>query len=288
MFGIRRFRPAGGQAVTAILFLVPALLVLVAFRLWPAALSVAGSFQHNGEWVGLDNYVFLFQSDTAVQSLIVTLIYNVIINPVQIAIAFALALLLVDKIVAPSVWRSLLLIPVGIPLAVSSVVWGIAFRPDDGAINAILIALGFPAQPWLTSPDQALLAIMILVSWVGVGYWAFFLTAGLKDIPSSLLEAARIDGATYWQALRYIVIPLMKRPLAFVLVANTVSNFLLFPPIRILTAGGPSGSTNLIMHEVFLNAFTYDDQGLASAEMVILIAVLLLVVSLQFRFLRDR
>ena len=119
MRGILRFRPARGQAVTSILFLVPALVVLVAFRLWPAALSVVGSFQHNGDWVGFDNYTFLFQSDTAVQSLVVTLIYNVIINPVQIAIAFALALLLVDKVVAPALWRSMLLIPVGIPLAVS-------------------------------------------------------------------------------------------------------------------------------------------------------------------------
>ena len=270
------------------LFLVPAMLVLVAFRLWPAAISVAGSFRHGGEWVGLENYRFFLASDTALQSLKVTLIFNLIINPLQIAIAFLIALVLVDRIAVPGLWRSLLLIPVGIPLAVSSIVWGIAFRPDDGPINAILAALGLPGQPWLTSPDQAMISIMILVSWVGVGYWAFFLTAGLKDIPASLLEAARIDGASYRQALFRIVIPLVKRPLAFVLVANTISNFLLFPPIRILTSGGPEGSTNLIMHEVFLNAFTYDDQGLASAEMVILIAVLLIIVILQFRLLRER
>ena len=105
--------------------------------------------------------------------------------------------------------------------------------------------LGIPPQPFLTSPQQALLSIMILLSWIGVGYWMMFLIAGINDIPATYYEAAAIDGASAWRQLWSITLPLLRRPLAFVLVADTVSNFLVFAPVQILTKGGPNGSTNL-------------------------------------------
>ena len=128
---------------------------------------------------------------------------------------------------------------------------------------------------------------MILASWVGVGYWMIFLVAGLKNIPESYYESAAIDGANYLQALFQITVPLMKRPLAFVLVADTVSNFLLFPPIQILTQGGPENSTNLFMNEIYTNAFKYGDYGLAYAETIVLIGLMLVIVSIQFHLLKS-
>ncbi len=116
--------------------------------------------------------------------------------------------------------------------------WGVALRPD-GLVNSVLVALGLEPQRFLTSSDQALASIILIVSWIGIGYWMTFIIAGLQDIPRSLYEAVRIDGANRWQQFRFVTLPQLRRPLTFVLVANTVANFLVFAPVQILTAGGP-------------------------------------------------
>jgi len=184
-------------------------------------------------------------------------------------------------------WRTLILLPVAIPQSVSAVIWAVAFRPD-GLINALLAVFGIGPQPFLTSTDQALACIIVMVSWVGVGYWMTFLIAGLQDIPKSLYEAVTIDGANRWQRFRYVTLPQLRRPLTFVLVADTVANFLVFAPVQILTKGGPQGSTNLIMNEVYTRAFQQGDRGSASAATVVLVTLVLVVVLLQFRLMNDK
>ncbi|MFW5411244.1 carbohydrate ABC transporter permease, partial [Pectobacterium brasiliense] len=109
----------------------------------------------------------------------------------------------------------------------------------------------------------------------------------LQDIPRSLYEAVTIDGANAWQRFRYVTLPQLRRPLTFVLVANTVANFLVFAPVQILTKGGPQGSTNLIMNEIYQRAFLTGDKASAAAATVILVLIVLVVVSLQFRLMSD-
>ncbi len=276
---------SGRSALAVAAFLFPAAVLLLLFRIVPAAQVVVESVAPKGEWVGLDTFAFLLSSDSYLGALWTTLQFNLIINPLQIVAALAIALLLADGARLGGLWQSVLLLPVAVPLAVSSVIWGVAFRPDDGILNALLAAVGIPGQPWLTSPDQALWSIVILASWVGVGYWALFLRAGLHEISRSLVEAAAIDGAGYWQTLFRIRLPLLRRTLAFVLVADTAANVLLFAPVQILTKGGPGGSTNLVMFDVFRNAFTFGDLPLASAQTVILVIALLVIVAIQFALL---
>ncbi len=283
--GERRARRRSIRAAAT--FLLPAFALLVVFRLAPVVIVIRDSLRHSSEWVGLENFRFLLGSDTFTDTVWATLLFNLIINPLQIAIAFLLALVLVDGARRPGLWQTLNLLPVAVPLAVSAVVWGVAFRPDDGIVNAILDKVGLAGQPWLTSPDQAIWAIIIMASWVGVGYWSLFLVAGLHQIPTSLTEAAAIDGAGYWRTLVSIRLPLMRRPIAFVLVADTVVNLLLFAPVQILTRGGPEGSTNLAMFDVYRTAFVLGDRSLAAAETVLIVAVVMLVVALQFRLLGD-
>ena len=268
-------------------FITPALVALVLFRLLPAAQAVQDSFHIRGEFAGLDNYRFLWSSKSFRACLRTTLIFGAIVNPVQILLALALALVFVQRIPGARLWRTLVFLPVAAPLLVSAVIWGIGFRPDDGPVNGILTTFGMSKQPFLTSPDQALLAIMILASWVGVGYWMTFLIAGLQDIPPDYAEAAALDGAGWWRILAGITLPLLRRPLAFVLVADTVANFLLFAPVQLLTRGGPSEATNLIMFEIYRQAYTFGDTELAAAEVVVVVLVLLAIVTVQFRLLRG-
>jgi len=284
----RRLRTLlGSEGAVAAAFMAPALLALVLFRMLPASRAAIDSVKNRGAFVGLDNYRFLWSSDSFRKCLTTTLLFGVVVNPLQILAALGLALLFVQSIPGVQLWRTLVFIPVAVPLLVSSVVWGIAFRPDDGLVNALLSAVGLPKQPFLTSVDQALPSIMVLASWVGVGYWMMFLIAGLQDIPPEYADAAAVDGAGWWRILRQITLPLLRRPLAFVLVADTVANFLLFAPVQVLTRGGPAESTNLIMFEIYRQAYTFGDLGLASAEIVVVVFILIVVVSLQFRLLRG-
>lgn len=274
-----------GELRTAAAFLLPALFALFLFRLLPAGYAVLESFKHRGAFVGFENYLFMFRTPGFLNSMKVTLLFNLIINPVQIVIALALALLFTRNIFLGSFWRVMVFTPVAIPLAISSMIWGVAFRPDDGILNALLTAAGFNAQPFLTSPDQALLSIIILATWVGVGFWMLFLVAGLGEIPQSYYDAAKVDGAGWWRILFQITLPMLRRVLAFVLVADTVSNFRLFAPVHILTNGGPQESTNLLLFEIYRQAYTFGDIALAFSEVVLLIVIMLSIVMVQFRLL---
>jgi multiple sugar transport system permease protein len=180
--------------------------------------------------------------------------------------------------------RTLVFLPVAIPQSVSAVIWAVAFRPD-GPLNGLLDAAGLPEMRFLTSPDQALWSIMIVVSWIGVGYWMMFLLAGLKEIDPALYEAASLDGAGPVRKFWNVTVPLLRRQLVFVLVANTVSNLLVFAPVQILTQGGPNGRTDLIMNNIFERAYVFSNTGSAAAATIILVGVTLLIVLVQFRLL---
>jgi multiple sugar transport system permease protein len=213
-------------------------------------------------------------------------LFNVIVNPLQILIALGLAVLLTQNLPATGVWRTLIFLPAAVPMTGSAVVWGIALRPD-GPVNGMLASVGVPAQPFLTGQGQVVASLILIASWIGVGYWMVFLIAGLQDIPRAYYEAAAVDGAGAWQTFWRITLPLLRRPLAFVLVADTVSNFLVFAPVQILTNGGPQGATRLVMFDIYNKAYQVGDINLAQAEVVLLVLVMAVIVGVQF-FLLNR
>jgi len=277
---------------TALIFLAPALLTLFVLRLVPAGMAAADSLYRDTilsgrKWVGLDNYTSLFTDPSFQNTMKVTLWFCLLINPLQVAVALVLAVLFSRRMAGRGLWRALVIIPIAVPPAVSAVIWGIAYRPD-GLANSFLAVLGIPPQPFLTSSSQALYAIMVLLSWVGVGYWMMFLIAGINDIPTELYEAASLDGAGPIARFWHVTLPLLRRPLAFVLVADTVANFLVFAPIALLTKGGPEGSTNLIMYDIYTRAYTLGDTGIAQAQVVILVVLVAVIVGVQFRLLRAK
>ena len=274
----------------ALLFLAPTLLLLLVLRVIPAAQAVISSFQNapsrlaTPHWVGLENFEVLFTDPGFYKVLGVTGIFIVTIVPFQIIIAVFVALLLNERFPGLGIVRAFVFLPVAAPAAVATVIWGIAFQPQ-GPINAVLEAVGIPGQPFLTSPDQALFAIIILMSWIGIGYWTLFLVAGLQDIPEELYEAASLDGAGWWRSFWSITLPNLRRTLAFVIVADTVSSLIAFVPVVILTRGGPADSTRLIMFDTYNNTFVLGDVHLGSAEVTVLIVLLIAVTAIQFRLL---
>ncbi len=290
--GTRRRTTRRGATLLAFALLTPALLALIVMRVVPLIAAVSQSFQHTSlgsgtsAFDGLANYGYLFGDPGFHATLLVTLVFNLILNPVIVILATALALLTVKNIPLVGLWRSLIFVPAAVPGAVVALIWSTALQPD-GLVNAILKSLGLPAQPFLTSANQAAFSIGIMVTWGALGYWMIFIIAGLKDIPESLYEAAALDGAGWWRKLFAITLPLLKRPMAFVLIACTVGSFLLFAPVQLLTKGGPNGATNLIMYDIFNRTYLLNDIGVGQAEVVVLMAILAIVVAIQFRMLRD-
>jgi multiple sugar transport system permease protein len=283
-------RRSSSDLPVAILFLAPAVLAAALLRVWPLLRAGWDSLHTTplgieaATWAGLDQFQRLFGDPSFQNALKITAIFGVIINPLQIAVALALAVLFNERINGVGVMRTLVILPVAIPQSVSAVIWAIAFRPD-GPLNGVLDLFGISPLRYLTSPGQALWSIMIVVSWIGVGYWMMFLVAGLKEIDPNLYEAASLDGASRWQGFVHITVPQLKRQIAFVLVADTIANLLLFAPVQILTKGGPNGSTDLIMNDIFERAYVQADVGGAAAATLVLVALALVIVVIQFRLL---
>jgi multiple sugar transport system permease protein len=282
----RPHRRFAHDARWAIILLAPALLSLVLFRLLPVIQAALSSLKDPDGNFSLETYRYLLDLPDFYRSLRVTLVFNLLINPIQIGAALALAVLLTQRLPAGRLWRTLAYAPSAIPIAVSAIVWRVALRPADGPINAILEALGLPQQQFLISSTQVLPSLIVMASWVGVGYWMIFLIAGLQDIPSEYYDAAALDGAGWWRTFWSITLPLLRRPLAFVLVADTVVNFLMFAPIQIMTGGGPNGASNMIMWSTYEQAYRFDDYPLAAAQVVVIMLILFAIVAIQFQLLR--
>ncbi|GHS84822.1 ABC transporter permease [Actinomycetota bacterium] len=289
----RHSRSTRRNLIAAAAFLVPTLVLIAVLRIVPTVSAVRSSTRSGlpgslaePEFVGLDVFRTMLGSEQFWNSVRQTLVFNVIVNPLQIALALLLAVLLTRSIPWRGLWRTVLFLPAAVPLAGSTIIWGIALRPD-GPVNGLLELVGIPAQPWFTSPGQVIVSLIVLASWIGIGYWMMFLIAGLNDIPPVYYEAARIDGAGALRTFFSITLPMLRRPLLFVLVADTVSNFVLFAPVQILTGGGPESRSNFLMYDIFHRSYELSDPYQASAELVVLLVLMIAIVAVQFRLLRS-
>ena len=276
------------------LFLFPAVLLLLVFNLYPTlatlneSLHVKSFISNERIFVGLENFERIFRDPVFWKSVQVTLWFSILVNPIQIALALLLALLANQKVRGISIFRSIYLLPVAVSINVTTVVWGLMLDSDSGLINGLLATLDIPKQPFLTAPSHALWSIIILATRKGVPLWALFFLAGLQGIPESIVEASKIDGANRRQIFTMITLPLLRGVLLFVLIADTVANFLLFAPVQLLTEGGPQLSTNLIMYETYRRGFVYNDLFTSAAMLLVMLVFVLAVILLQAFALRRR
>jgi multiple sugar transport system permease protein len=274
-------------------FLAPALAGLILFRFAPIVIAVVGSVFGNtirGDtfFVGMKNYAELLDDPAFWSTIKTTLVFNLMINPLQIFCAMCLALLVRRPTRFIDVFRASFLLPMTVSIALTSIIWSIMLDPTLGPVNGFLRWLGVSAQPFFRSADQALGTLMLVATWKGAGYWMVFLLAGLLAIPKEFDEAASIDGATPLQRFFYVTLPLMRRPLAFVLVADTAANFLLFAPVYIITNGGPNGATQLLMFEAYQAAFAYLNHGRSLAISTVILVFILAIALLELRLFRQK
>lgn len=279
---------------TPYLFVLPALFILGVFRFWPIVLGLSESlysvsFLQGGAkiFVGLDNYKYLLNDPVFIESVRISVLFNLIINPLQILLSLGLAFLVNQRVRGAGVFRSIYLIPVAISINVSSQLWKLILD-DSGMANGILALLEIGKQPFLDSTSQALWSIIGIASWIGVPFWMLFLLAGLQGIPTQVFEAAEMDGVSWFTKLFRITLPLMRNSIGFVFIADTISNFLLFVPVYMLTQGGPELSTNLVMYEAYRRGLIYGDFGTSAAMVMMQLCIVILVVSIQSYIFRER
>jgi multiple sugar transport system permease protein len=286
-----RLRSRIGEGAVPYLFIAPAMVGLFAFKLYPIVAGLRMSFYDfqlisgSSRFIGIENYRAMFADPTFWHALRNTLVFNLLVTPLQVAAALGLAMLVNSKMAGVSVFRSAYFLPAILPLVVASVIWDLLYHPDNGVFNGILGTLGLPRQPFLVSAHQAMGSVIAMVTWKGAGYWMVILLAGLQNIPEQIYEAARIEGARGWTSLWRITLPLLSGTLVFVTVADTAINFLLFAPVYVMTQGGPSESTTVLMFEVYRNAFVYLHMGYATAIATVLLTMTLVVVAVQMRVL---
>ncbi len=278
--GFARWRFRHRQAIEGWLILTPILLYYSLFFLFPVLSNLYISFTRwNGiqgapKWVGIANYrTYLTQSYPLI--MFNTLMFALIILAVQTSLAFLIAVLLNQKVVGRGLYRALWYIPTLTSAAVTAQVAFAFISPFDGVLNGLLKALGQPIVIWTMSAFWMRIAVIIYSIWRGVGGPVVLFLAALQGIHREIYEAAMVDGARERDMLLYITIPLLRPMILFVLVTGMIGSFQIFEAVLLMTKGGPSNMTNVMLLQIYNDAFVNTNMGLAAAGAVIM-AVLLL------------
>lgn len=292
-----RRNPAIGQRrknIQALAFLLPALLVLGAFTAWPMISALRLSFTDASgfgkeEWVGFENYTRIFTDPVIINAVVNTALYALLFTPTAVALALALALLLNDpRLPFRGFFRTALFLPFIISLAVAAIAWAYLIDPQVGLLNYWLGTAGIRIGNVLQDPVLAMPAVAFVAVWKSFGFYMVIFLAGLQDIPGSLYEAAKVDGAGPFTRFRHVTMPMLSNTTAFVLIFALIAALQAFDQIYVMTGGGPYGHTETVVMQIYTSGFRKLDVGFASALSYVLLAATLLLSVIQFVFFGKR
>ncbi len=275
---------------TAYALLAPSLFGIVAFLVLPILVVLWLSLNRwnlitPARFVGLENFRTVLTDRAFGRSLLITAFFVAIVIPVQTALGLFAATLLSRGLRGSSLFRVIYVLPWICAPLVLGVVWKWVLAPSSGALNTII---GQRVQ-WLADPGLALPTVAAVTIWSQVGYTTLFFVAGLASIPTHLLEAARIDGASAWQSFWRITLPLLRPTTFFVLVTGVISSFQVFDSIYALTPqGGPQGVTDVVAGRIYYQAFQSRNVGQASVMALVLFLLLVVITVGQQRWFRSR
>lgn len=284
------------ESFIAWLFLLPSLVGLGIFVFYPLVRSVYLSVHGNdifggaGAYVGARNYAQMLASPEFRQVLVNTLLFTLLTVVPGVLGALAVVLLLETRIRATRVFRTAFAIPLAFSAASASVVFAVIYNPAIGVANGVLGQLGIDRIGWLTDPSIALLSVSITTVWMQFGFGVLVLAAGVGGISPTIFEAARLDGANGWRLARSITIPLLGPQLFFLVVVSTIHALQSFGQIHILTKGGPDGATTTLVYSIYQQAFAFGSSnfGLASAQALVLLLIVLACTAVQFGVLERK
>jgi ABC-type sugar transport system permease subunit len=276
----QRWRYRHRQALEAWIILTPVLLYYTLFSIVPVVLNASLSFTRwNGisgapEWVGLSNYTTYLHGDYPL------IIFNTALFAItslifQTVIAFFIAILLNQKVFGRGLYRALWYVPTLTSAAIMAQVAVIFISPYDGVLNGILTAIGQKPIVWTVEGNWMRAIIIAFTIWRGVGVSVVLFLAALQGIHPELYEAAMVDGGKGWALLRYITVPLLRPMILFVLVTGIIGGFQIFEAVLLISKGGPQNMTNVMLLQIYNDAFVNTNLGVASAGAMIMAFILL-------------
>ncbi|BDO42932.1 sugar ABC transporter permease [Cellulomonas sp. NTE-D12] len=283
-----RDRYSRREVLTAVGFLVPALVILGTFVIYPI---VSGGFLSLTSWngfgtaqqfVGLDNYARMLADHEFWNSLLVTVLYAGGVSVLSVASGLAIALLLDAPLRGLAVYRGIYFLPVVTSSVAAAIVWRYMLD-SSGVLNRLLTAIGLPTVDWLNQRWTALAALTLLTVWKNLGFNAILYLTALQALPVSLTEAAQLDGATLWQRIRWMTIPLLRPMTFFVVVQALITAFQSFDLVYVLTGGGPTGGTEVLGMLMYRYAFKLGQFGYGAAIAFASLALMLGVTLVQWR-----
>jgi multiple sugar transport system permease protein len=273
---------ATNNKLVGLLYLAPALLFVAVFVFYPltqlAHISMTSeSLLGGGEFVWFDNYRAAFNDRAFWQAFWFTIRYTAFITPVLIGLGFLLALLATVNRPIVQFTRGVVFLPVVIGLASSSLLWVWLFDQQVGLLNKALVDLGVLDAPmvWFNKADTGLFAVTVSVVWKVVGFGMIIMLAGMQTINQEVIEAAMIDGASYWQRVRRIIVPLSSRAILLATLISAIGSMLAFDQFYLMTGGAPRGQTFTSVYWIYQNSFVYFKLGYGSALSIILMVVIM-------------
>ncbi len=289
----------GSDSVTGWLFSAPAIFLIACFIILPFILAFYFSFTNERllsppgretQWIGFDNYARVFQDPRFWTALGNNIAFSVVVVPLQTFFALLLAILVNQKLRGVVVFRTIFFMPITVVMAATAVIWIVLLNPK-GLVNSFfeIITFGNFSPDWLGDPAYALAAIILVSIWASVGFQMVILLAALQDVPESLYEAARLDGANNWQQFRNVTLPGIRNPLLFVLTITTILAFRLFDQVWIMPdrPGGPLDATRTLMVDIVDTGLNQQAVGRGSALSVIFLVIVLTVTIVQRRLVKQ-
>jgi multiple sugar transport system permease protein len=282
-----RLNPTMRSFLTMLAFISPWLIGFFSFFVYPTISSLYYSFtQYNvlqpPKWVGVQHYVDLTQDSRFWNSLGNTVYYAAISVPLNIVVAFSLAFLLNRNMLGRTMLRTLVYIPVILPITATAMIWMWMFNANWGMLNNLLALVGIRGPAWLGNPAWSKPSLILMQTWLTGGSTLIFLAA-LQDVPRSLYEAAEVDGAGNFRKLIHITLPMVTPSFLFSLLTGLIGAFQVFASAWIMTNGGPLRSTEFYVYYLYNNGFKFFKMGYASAMAWILFIIVMIVTFITFK-----
>ncbi|WP_216853152.1 carbohydrate ABC transporter permease [Phytoactinopolyspora halotolerans] len=290
----RSWRRHRKEYLLFLLLLSPNLVLIGTFEYWPviynAYLSLTRWNMLSGvpEWVGLDNYQYLLTSSNFQQVMMNTLLFTGTVVIGSVVLGLALAVLFNQRIKGRGLVRTAAFAPHIVSGAAVATLWLFIFDPNYGLSRVLLDPFGVASPRWVTDSDWALVSLIIVYLWKGVGFIAIVYLAGLQSMPEDVYEAAKIDGAGSWTTFRRITLPLLSPVTFFVMVITIIGTFQAYDMIAVMTGGGPGNATTTLSWYIYEQGFQASNAGRGAAGAMILFVILLIVTGLQTKFVQRR
>ena len=272
----------------AAVFLLPTIIVSTVFLYYPAVLAVRQSlfeatFGQPEEWVGLENYVELATASEYHTSILLTVLFAVLVVVGVMAFSLYVTFLIHEINLGAGVYLVSAVWPYALPPAVAALVFTFLVHPSLGVLTGPIEAVGLELD-WFNQGRQAFVVVTIAAVWKQIGYNVIFMIASMNNIPETLTETAKLDGIGRIRRLLWVYVPIMTPTLFFLVVINTIYAFFgTFAFVDLMTDGGPSGATNILIFDLFQEGFSFFNFGVASAKSVVLFVVVGLLMYVQFR-----